>query len=152
MPTVYKYFKEKSSSIPKSVFAFLAWRQGLGVFLLESRQLLKASQSTLGFMPWFIVLHLLPHSCTFTSCSLSPFLLSIGHIPDLPVSFTSILFPVPPDSSSLAAVLGDVANGLMVIQYRPRRSSLMELVNCVSNNLLSLGLEDNPGIGFGSGE
>lgn len=53
MLTIYKYFKEKTSSILKSVFIFLAWRQGLGALHLESRQLLKTCQSALWFIPWF---------------------------------------------------------------------------------------------------
>lgn len=148
MPTIYKYFKEKTSSILKSVF-ILAWRQGLRVLHLESRQLLNTCQSTLWFIPWLFFFfsplpHLLPHSFTFISCSFSSFFVNIGQT-------LTFLFPVSPDSS-LAAVLGVVATGpSLCSKTSPRLSSWMELVKCVSNHVLSLGPEDNPGFGFGSG-
>lgn len=156
MPTIYKYFKEKTSSILKRflffVFCFslfLAWRQGLGGLHLESRQFLTTSQSTLWFIPWFLSLTSFPTTAPlFLVLSLLP-LLNIGRVSDLPVSFTSIFFL----NMCLQTLLPWQLfwemwqQGPLCSNTRSGLSSLTELVKCVSNDLLSLGLEDNPGCG-----
>lgn len=80
MPTIYKYFKEKTSSILKSVF-ILAWRQGLRVLHLESRQLLNTCQSTLWFIPWLFFFFL--PSLTFFPTA-SPLFLALS-LPSLSI-------------------------------------------------------------------
>lgn len=152
MLTIYKYFKEKTSSILKSVFIFLAWRQGLGALHLESRQLLKTCQSALWFIPWFFF----PPLTSFPTASPLFLVLSLPSFSILAISLTFLFLSLQSSFLCLKTVLWQLFWGMWQLgsscfKTSPHLSSPTELEKCVSNHLLSLGLEDNPGLALDLG-
>ena len=111
----------------------------------------QAPLSALWFTLWPRILHLLSHSLIFISCSFSSFLLNIGRISDFSVSFTSGPFlNMCPQTFPLWQLFWRMWQlGSLWPDTGPSLSSWVELVKCISNSLISLGLGEDGGYGSG---
>ena len=112
VPTIYEYFKEekRSHQFRSIFFIFVAWRQDVGVLYLE---FLKTSWSALWIIYGFLSLASCPTASPLFLFFL--FLLTLGMCLTFPfLSYVSL------DPSSLAAVWGNAAIGLIVPGHQPQ--------------------------------